>query len=388
MIGDNKWKKKGRVRCEGSELKNVSQGPQRGAQSRAHHSQNAAGGCWPSRSGHLLLSTFLVAELDRVARARRTSASRSCNLLDLWMGKAKMERWEEEQSQKLWEVLGEPEEGPRGVATCTWKWRLCRRGGKKLLPLGSCRGPGCFPSQVLGEDQQPREVSRRQITGGDSRGLQSQQSPWWWWRKEHVSIPHIRLPALGRVPAGPGGGRFGPSCVCKPTVLPFLRQGQEAPSRTPTLDLCNPARSSPMLPSQAWPGSRQGAGCCSRTMSGTGLTGWLPVPLPEGQGWSSPACPWDCSDTLAQGSFHAGAGFSASASHKPVKHQQLPRPQRTSGCNSPVSVFLHGILILFSIALLDWARGAGQNLFKSIIPSLSLCLLNSCLLSGMLGQQK
>jgi len=40
----------------------------------------------------LLPSTFLVAEMDRVARARRMSASRSCGLLDFWMGEAKKER--------------------------------------------------------------------------------------------------------------------------------------------------------------------------------------------------------------------------------------------------------------------------------------------------------
>ena len=33
--------------------------------------------------------------------------------------------------------------------------------------------------EVLREDQQPREVSRKQITAGDSRMLQSQQSHWW-----------------------------------------------------------------------------------------------------------------------------------------------------------------------------------------------------------------
>lgn len=36
--------------------------------------------------------TFLVAETDRVGRVRRMSASRSCDLLDLWMGEVKTER--------------------------------------------------------------------------------------------------------------------------------------------------------------------------------------------------------------------------------------------------------------------------------------------------------
>lgn len=44
------------------------------------------------RASPLLHSILPMTEMDRVARARTMSASRSCDLLGFWMGKAKMER--------------------------------------------------------------------------------------------------------------------------------------------------------------------------------------------------------------------------------------------------------------------------------------------------------
>lgn len=146
--------------------------------------------------------------------------------------------------------VGTVQAGWQGAPASSWLQ------GSRLLPI-----PGL--EEVLGEDQQPTEVSRGQITAGNSRGLQLQQSPWWGWRKEHVGTPHmsdsprVQLPAPGRAPAGPGGGRCGPSCACSLTALPFLLQGRGASRAEPGPAQPHQKRPRAPLLSQA----RVAAGC-------------------------------------------------------------------------------------------------------------------------------
>lgn len=186
-----------------------------------------------------------------------------------------------------------------------------------LLPLGGCRGPGCFPSQVWRRSWEkissPEKSPKGRLLQGTVEGCSHSKALGGDGGKSTSALPASDCLLQGQCLQGLEEGGLDPAVCADRRPCPSSSWARR--TWMPTLDLCNPARSSPVLPSRAWPGSRQGAGCCSRTTAGTGLTGRLPAPFPGGQGWSSPPCPCDCSDTLAQGSFHAEASFSASASH-------------------------------------------------------------------------
>lgn len=63
-------------------------------------------------------------------------------------------------------------------------------------------------------------------------------------------------------------------------------------------------------------------------MAGTGLTGWLPAPFPDGTGQSSPAWLCNCSNTLAWSAFQCEAISPASV--QTIKRQQFPGLQLMS----------------------------------------------------------
>lgn len=178
------------------------------------------------------------------------------------------------------------------------------RGGKELLPLGGCRSPSCFPFQVWRRSWEktsnPEKSPESRLLQGTGKSYSCSKALG---DDGGKGTPHIRLPAPGRVPAGPGGGRFGPSYVCRPEALLFLLQDQK------DLDI----DSGPVQPNQKHPHVpllslvRVTAGCrLLQQDHGRDRTSRL---------ITSPVCLCDCSDTLAQGSFCAGASFCASALH-------------------------------------------------------------------------
>lgn len=171
------------------------------------------------------------------------------------------------------------QEGWRGAPTSWWLQESWLRAIPDLM-------------EVLGEDQQPREVFRRQTSAGEGRELQSQQSPWWQ-RKEPVGIPHARPPAQGRVPAGPGGGRFGPSCVCWLAALPFLLQGQEDRDANP--GPVQPGQKQPCAPLPSLARAAAGVQAAAEDHSRDRTNQSITSTLPWRDGWSSPVTaltPW------------------------------------------------------------------------------------------------